>query len=481
MTAADPQPVAVDPAGQPQMQPAFSAATLDRHVWKLAIPSIAENLLQTALMIIDTLMISYYGSVPVAAATTAGIILWRTHMVLGCIDRGTTAMVARFSGEGNHELVARTIAQSTWLALLIGAIQTSAGLVFAPQMLTALGTSEEVTAAATPYLRAIFVASGARMFFFVAAAALRGVGDTRTPMWITLWMNVLHVVANYALIFGHWGFPELRLLGSGVSTAVSLFFAAGAVAWVMFGGRTAFRIRPSHFGLDLPIMRTILRISFPAFLEEILISVGWLIFFSYIARMGTAVLAAHGIASRIESVSYMAGYGFSIAAATMVGQALGMDSVRLARKAFRRTTRYCVIVMSLIAIVLILFADQLIQAFHPTPEVREIGRVLLLIAAIEQPLLGICMTLWGGLRGAGDTLSPMLGSFVGTIVIRVFVVYWLAFTLGLGIYGVYIGTLIDWAIRALLLFAFYFHGRWSRLELHPHAEEQANAAPPETE
>lgn len=453
-----------------QQSPAFSAATLDRHVFKLAIPSVAENLLQTALMIIDTLMISYYGSVPVAAATAAGVILWRTHMVLGSIDRGTTAMVARFSGEGNVDLVSRTVAQATCLALALGTLQSIMGLAFAPWMLAWLGATPEVTEAAVPYIRMIFVASAARMFFFVAAAALRAMGDTRSPMWITLWMNLLHVALNYLLIFGHSGFPELRLFGSGVSTCLSLFMAAGAVAWIMFRGKSLLRVEKRHFLPDRQIARTILRISLPAFLEEIVISVGWLIFFSFIARLGTEVLAAHAIASRIESVSYMAGWGFSVAAATMVGQALGMGSIRLARKAFRRSTRYCVVIMSGIAIVLIMCANQLVGAFHPADDVREIARVLLMIAAIEQPLLGISMTLWGGLRGAGDTVSPMFGSFIGTIIIRIFVVYWLAFTLGFGIYGVYLGTLIDWIVRANLLFFFYHRGRWSRLEIHPRGQ-----------
>lgn len=472
MSISDPEAVLANatPAGI-EVEPIFSADTLNRHVWKLAIPAIGENLLHTALLLVDTLMISYFGNVPIAAATAAGIILWRAHMTLGCIDRGTRAMVARFFGEGNAELVARTLAQSIWIAMAIGTIQTVAGIALARPMLVWLGTSPEVVIAATPYLQVVFLASAGRMFFFVASAAMRGVGDTRTPMWITLWMNLLHVGLNYPLIFGHWGAPQLQLLGSGISTAVSIWFAAAAAAWTIGRGSMHVRLELRHFRLDPGILRTLVRVTIPSFFEELMISVGWLIIFSYIARMGTVVLAAHAITSRIESLSYMAGWGFSIAAATMVGQALGMGSVPLARTAFRRTTSYCVVVMSLVAVGFILFADALIAGFHPSEDVREIARILLIIAAIEQPLLGISMTLWGGISGAGDTLTPMVGSFVGTILIRVFLVYWLAFPLGLGIYGVYIGTLIDWTLRSAMLFGFYFHGRWTRIELHSRAPE----------
>lgn len=448
--------------------PPFSAATLGRHVWKLAIPAIGENLLQTALVIIDMIMISFYGSVPVAAAVAAGTILWRTHMTLGCIDRGTTAMVARFYGEGNIDKVARTVAQSIWLALVIGVGQSVIGIAYAGQMVRWLGADAEVAAAAVPYLRVIFLASAARMFFFVAAAALRGVGDTRSPMWIAMWMNLLNAGFNYLLIFGHWGFPELKLLGSGCSTSIAIFFSAAAVGFVVFRGRSVFHLKLRHFRPDFGIMRTIVRIAIPAFAEEIIVSIGWFIFFGYIARMGTTILAAHGIASRIESVSYMAGFGFSVAAATLVGQSLGMRKEHLARRSFRRTTAYSVLVMAVIAAALIQFGSLFVRAFHPTPEVLEIARMLLIIAAIEQPLLGITMTLGGGLRGAGDTFTPMLSSIVGNILIRIFVVHWLAFECGYGIYGVYIGTVIDWLVRSAMLFGFYFHGRWARLKLEPH-------------
>jgi Na+-driven multidrug efflux pump len=177
------------------------------------------------------------------------------------------------------------------------------------------------------------------------------------------------------------------------------------------------------------------------------------------------VLAAHSLATRLEALSFMAGFGFSVAAATLVGQSLGMKSVELAKRSFRRTTVFTVVVMSAVAVALILFGRPVLALFCPAEEVMDLAYALLIISAVEQPLLGIVMTLSGGLRGAGDTVSPMISSAIGNLFLRIFVVYWLAFPLGLGIYGVVIGTMIDWIVRALVLFYFYSRGKWSLVKV----------------
>jgi putative MATE family efflux protein len=347
----------------------------------------------------------------------------------------------------------------------MGFVLTVSGVLLAPDFLRWMCSPPEVVEAGAPYLRVIFLVSAARLFFFVAAASLRGAGDTRSPMWITLWMNLINIVFNYLLIFGKFGFPELKLLGSGVSTSISLLFAAGAVGWILATGRSHFHLRLRHFRPDGQVIRRLLRLAVPGFAEEMVISVGFLIFFSYIARLGTTVLAAHSLATRLEALSFMAGFGFSVAAATLVGQSLGMKSVELAKRSFRRTTVFTVVVMSAVAVALILFGRPVLALFCPAEEVMDLANALLIISAVEQPLLGIVMTLSGGLRGAGDTVSPMISSAIGNLFLRIFVVYWLAFPLGLGIYGVVIGTMIDWIVRALVLFYFYSRGKWSLVKV----------------
>ena len=147
-----------------------------------------------------------------------------------------------------------------------------------------MGAADDVAPAGVAFLVLIFCASVPRMVAFVGSAALRGSGDTRSPMWITLGMNVVNTLGNYILIYGHFGAPRLGLLGSGISTSLSLTFCAVATVAVMLSGRSHFRLHLHHFRPDWGVMKTLIRLGLPGFLEEAMISFGYLIFFGYIAH-----------------------------------------------------------------------------------------------------------------------------------------------------------------------------------------------------
>jgi putative MATE family efflux protein len=447
--------------------PELSKKDLARQVWKLAIPATGENLLQTALLIVDTAMIAPFGTVALAASSISGVILWRAHMTFGCVERGTTALVARFAGEKAPEKAAQTVAQSIVMALLVGSAMTVFGLLLAPWLLRVMGAKPDVVRAGVPFLQIILLASVPRMIFYVVGASLRGTGDTRTPMWVSLWMNVTNIAFNFIFIYGIPGIIRGRgLTGSAISTALSLTMGAGILLIFAMKGKGFYQIRLAHFSPQWALIGRMLRIAWPSLLEELIITAGYLGFFGFIASFGTDTIAAHTVATGVASLSFMTGVGFAVAAATLVGQSLGQQNIPRARMAFMISAQRCVAVMSVIAIGLVLFGGYITRAFiYDNPEIERMALILLWIAALEQPLLGFCITLGGGLRGAGDTYHPMLTSLVGSAFVRVLACYILAFPLGLGIYGIYWGTVIDWLVRAGVLYYFYKRGHWSRIRI----------------
>ena len=459
---------------------ADAATSMARRVWVLAIPAVGESLLGTLMYLVDTLMVAPLGSATIAAAGLSSVILWRVFMTAGCVERGATAMVARYTGEGDADKAALAVGQAIGVALAIGVAVTVATILLAGRFLAWMGGEPDVVAVGAPFLVAVFASAAARLLFMVAAGCLRGAGDTRSPMWIMVWSNVLNLGLNYVLIFGHFGCPKLGLLGSGISTSIAGFYAAAAAVQALrrrgtgIGRRCGAGLQPArrelrgsglglqrrHFAPNMPAIRTLLRLSGPAFADEITVSVGFLTFSFFIAKLGTVALAAHTLASRIESVSYMAGFGFSVAAATLVGQSLGAGNEAQARQAFRRSTASCVGVMSAVAAALILGGRWMVAAFQPEEAVGHLAVGLLVIAAVEQPLMGVAFTLGGGLRGAGDTVSPMVVSLVSNFGIRIVAAWWLGFGLGWGIVGIYLCTVLDWAVRATMLYVAFAHGRW---------------------
>lgn len=419
-------------------------------------------------------MIARYGAVAVAAAAAAGVVIWRMHMTFGCVEKGTMALVARSYGAGDTDRLARAVAQSFLVAGIIGVFMAVITLIFAPYLLVGLQAEAEVVRVGIPFLVIIGMASVPRMFFAVASASLRATGNTKSPMWITLWMNILNILLNFPLIYGipampslgFGGWAGLGLTGSGISTAIALLFAAVVAGYLMLSAKGQFRLQRHHFVPHRATLRSLLKVSYPAFIEEAIISFGFILFFRLIAGFGTDAVAAHSIATRIEALSFMAGFGFSIAAAALVGQSLGRKDVDLARMAFRISTKYCVALMSVVAVGLILAAGPVVRLFAPdNKNISDMAAMLLIIAAVAQPMMGVAMSLGGGLRGAGDTVTPMISTIVCNVGIRVGASWFFAYPMGYGIYGVYLGTLVDWSARSVFLYSFYRWERWARLRL----------------
>jgi putative MATE family efflux protein len=439
---------------------------LDRRVLQLSFPAIGESLLQTSLYIVDAIMIGHLGSAPLAAVSLCGVVIWRVTYTVGCIQSGTVALVARNFGAKRADKVHAVIGQSFLLALAIGTVTTTVGLLFGGKFLRLLGAEEEVIKVGLPFLRVVFLASTANYLLFIGSGSLRASGDTLTPMLITFAMNCLNIILNYFLIFGVWIFPRLDMLGSGLASAISVVFGTIVVGIVLLSGTSLIKIRLRDlFRPDVKIIKQIIRISIPNAGEEILLSIGFLGFMRMIALQGTMTLAAHTIALRCESLSFMIGVGFSVAAATLVGQSLGQGDVSLAKRSFHRSSFLAVVSMSLVAIAFLLFARQIVSIFKPHPEVEAIAYVLLRIAAVEQPLLAFVMTYAGGIRGSGDTISPMLTQLAGNVFIRIGTSYFLAYQLEMGIVGIYYATVFDWACRSVVIYALYRRGRWQRLKL----------------
>jgi putative MATE family efflux protein len=199
--------------------------------------------------------------------------------------------------------------------------------------------------------------------------------------------------------------------------------------------------------------------------EQVVLRSGSLLFQRTIAALGTVALAAHRIAVNVESLSFMPGWGLSVAISTLVGQSLGARRPELAEASVRRGLLISGLLMSGVGVLFVLFGRSIASVFGSTPEVLDLAGVAVQIAALEQPTLAVQFVLAGSLRGAGDTRSPLYVSLVGVTLFRVPVVYLLAITLGWGLAGVWFGTVLDWAARAMTSYFLYRRGAWKRVEL----------------
>ncbi|MGB9724386.1 MAG: MATE family efflux transporter [Chloroflexia bacterium] len=440
---------------------------LTRTVLTLAAPAVVENLLVTAVFFADTLLIGWlHDDTALAAVGLGSTVMFTANGLFEALAVSATALVARSWGEGDFQQAGRVAGQALVLSLLLSVVLAALLIPLAEGFLSLLGAEAAVAQAGGLYLRLILSTSFLSFPLMVANGILRGAGDTRTPMWLTLAMNVWNVAAATVLVFGLGPIPALGLAGAGVATASARALGGGLGLLVLLRGWSVVQVRPSALARwDGRLVRRIVRLGLPNLGETIISRLGYLAFMSIVTHLGTIPLAAHQLALRVESLSFMPGWGLSVAAATLAGQALGAGSPEVAETGIRRTLLMALTLTGAIGILYAALGPQIVTIFGSTPEVLEQAGLAVRIAAAEQPFLAAQMVLAGGLRGAGDTRTPMWVSLFGVAGLRLVVVYLFAVVLDWGLAGVWWGTAVDWAGRSALIWALFRRGWWKEVRV----------------
>jgi putative MATE family efflux protein len=452
-------------APRPQLE--LRREALNRTIIALAIPAIVENLLVTAVFFADALLIGWlHDDVALAAVGLGGTVMFVANGLFDALAVSATALVARAWGEGDFVQAERVAAQSLVLGFILSALVMALLMPLTDCFLALLGAEPAVVQTGGLYLRLVLSTSLLSFPLAVANGIMRGAGDTRRPMWLTLVMNAWNVGAAVVLVFGLGPIPALGLAGAGWATASARALGGVLALAVLFTGRTALRVPPAAlFRWDPPLVGRILRVALPNLGETAISRAGYTLFMGIVTSLGTVALAAHQVAVRVESLSFMPGWGLSVAAATLAGQALGARNEEAAEVGIRRTLLLALGLTGAIVLAFALFGRQIVTIFGSTPEVLDLAGMAVRIAAAELLFLSAQMVLAGGLRGAGDTRSPMWVTLFGTVFLRVPVVYLFAVVLHGGLAGVWWGTAADWAGRAVLTWVLFRRGRWKKAQV----------------
>ncbi len=444
---------------------------LRREVLRQAWPVVLQNLLHTLMFYVDTYMISGLGPEAMAAMGVVGPVAHTITSVLSALSVGTVAVVARAWGAGDRAAQERDAAGALVLGFALGAPLTAIGLLVLPAFagLFQVPGAPELLGMARDYLKW----QAASLVFFclyvAASGILRGAGRTGFATVATLGANVLNIFLNWVLIYGNLGAPRMGVGGAGLATAIALAAEAVVVVGFLATRRSPIRLGASSFrAVTRETLGRLARVSLPAAIEPIVLQSGFLIYNKAVTLLGTAAMAAHRAAITIESLTFMPGWGFAVAGSAVVGQFLGAGRPDKADAAFRESARCSLYLMSAIGIAFLFGATPLVRLFLQGPDAEAavgMAALCLAISAFEQPFLALSMSLGGALRGAGDTRSPILVGIIGVWGIRVPLAWALAFPLGLGITGIWITMIVDWAARAAIFSVLYRRGRWKTIKL----------------
>lgn len=389
-------------------------ASIEKRVLGLAWPVISENFLETMLGIVDTWLVSSLGAIALAGVGTAIQFMFFIISAMSAISVGSSVLVAQSVGARNLTRAGNLAKQSLVWSLILSIPLSLIGFLAADQLVGIFGMEPAVNVIGAEYLRVTMGTVVVLVMLIIGSGVSRGAGDSRTPMLVTALANVINVVLAYVLIYGKFGFPEMGAIGSAWATFISRFVALVLLLIALWQGRNNVTIRGSNGWLpDWSIASQLLKIGVPAAVEQMLMSGAFLMMTSVISHLGTLELAAQRVAMNAMSLSFLPGFGFSIAATALVGQSVGARRPQDGQAATRIATRWAMIWMGCLGLIFLIFAPQIMGFFSSDPDVISIGATGLRVMAFTQPFWALGFVNAGALRGTGNTQFPLRVNSVG--------------------------------------------------------------------
>lgn len=455
----------VMPPHEPIPEPGpVDISSVRKNIISLAIPSIGEFLLSMTIGIVDLAFVGRLGAYATASSGMAWQFVWFVNMVFIGVNAGATAVIARYWGAGDKKNARKAAGQTLLITLILSFICTLMFIFLAEGMFKFLGAGPGVIKYGSAYLRILASTYICASLMMAANTCMKSAGDTKTPMLIVGLLVIMNVFLDYGLIFGKLGLPAHGLLGSAEASAFVMFVGAVLSVGGLFAGRFRIKVKPEDFGrFNWEISRVIIKIGLPISLEHLCWSISAAMVIWVCASLGTVHLAVHNILLKAESLSFMPGLGFSVAAQVAVGQALGEGNEEKARVAASESMKICIAIMGAAGLLFVFFSRQIIGFFTSDPEVLTLGTRTLQILALVQPNQALAYVMLGTMKGAGDTKAALAIGLIGMILVRIPLVYLFGVTLGLGVLGAWGGGMgLDIAVRAWLSYKRFLSGKWIR-------------------
>jgi putative MATE family efflux protein len=380
-----------------------------RRVLALALPIMGENLLQTMVGVVDTLLVSRLGDDAIAGVGVGAEITFFTLAILSAVSIGATVLVSQAIGASDTDRARHFARQAISWGLVIAIPLSFLLFALTPTIIDLFGAEPDVRDLAISYFEVIGATASVLLLSYLCGAVLRGAGDTKTPLKAASIANVINILASYLLIFGHLGLPELGVAGSAWGATIGRGVSALYMLRALWKGSTPVSIhgltgwRPKRrFGIDL------FRLGIPAAIEQMMIQGGTTILVVIVATLGSAALTAQQINFTVMSLALLPGMSISIATTALVGQSVGARAIDNAGIAARIGARLSLSWMVFAAIAAALFARSIVGIFSDDREVLDIGTRGLRGLAVSLPFWGLWVITAGMLRGSGDTRGPMI-------------------------------------------------------------------------
>ncbi len=446
---------------------------LDKDTLRLVLPILVEQTFVMLMGTMNSIMASSIGKTTVSAIGLVDSLNNLVIMFFSALSVGATVVVAHYTARMEPGKANETVKQALYASLVLVLAAMGVILGFETPVLTLLfgAVEPEVMDNTRIYLRYAALSYPFVAITGIAGGVMRGASDSKTPMQISVIMNIVNVAFGYVLIYGieigGGVIGRLGIAGAGLAILIARGVGAALALYTMVRGTRGVQLtRPFYFKPDIPILKSVFGIGLPASMENLFFNAGKIITQTFIVAAGTADLAANYLTGPIATITNLPGNAMSMACATLVGQAMGVRDKARAKRTMVDLTLLAMLSMAVICLPLGLLAKPFLSIYNPAPDVYPLALIFVRLTCIFTPLFWPgSFLLPGGLRSAGDARFCMIISVTTLWVVRVGIGYILSVTLGQGALGVWLAMFIDWAARSVIYIFRVRSGRWGNKEV----------------
>ncbi|MBQ8161560.1 MAG: MATE family efflux transporter [Clostridia bacterium] len=435
----------------------FTKGNIRSEMIRFSIPFFLTSLIQSLYNIADIKVVgAVLGNQGIAATSIAGNLTWSMTACIISLCNGGAIMVSQYTGRKSDRDVQETVSTVFAMAAILAAVSTALLLLFSAQLLRALNTPEEIFRDARAYFSICTLGSLFVFGYNAMASVLRGMGDSRTPMYFGVASCVINIVLDLLFV----GTMHMGVQGAALATVISQAMSMLGFGFYLHRIGSGIDVRPSTFRLRKDKAIAVLRLGLPGAVQSFVVSGGFLMVSSLTNSLGVSAASGVAVAGKINNVCQMPATAIGSAASSMVGQNVGSRNFERARDTLRNAIRLSLVIGIAAFIVVQVFALPLLGLLAGEEEVLMQGLAYLRVTSLDYILTALIFPLNALCNGSGHTMFTMIPSIVSSVVARVPVAYFCVRVLDLGITGVGISTPTGTISAILICTWYYFSNRW---------------------
>ena len=436
----------------------------------LAWPTMLEQLMHTAVQYIDTAMVGSLGTQATAAVGATTTVNWLIGSSISALGVGFLSFIARAYGAGDKKAASKAVSQAVIVTVLVGTLFTALTLGLSGRIPVWMQVDENIRDLASRYFFILYLPMLPRTASMIFGTALRAAGDTKTPMKVGVWVNIINVTLNFLLIYPTreiWGITVpgagLGVIGAAAASAIAFAFGGIRITIVLWK-HPLISPKGASFKPDMAILKPCLRTALPNMLQRFGTSLGYVAFAAMINSLGEVATAAHTIANTVESAFYIPGYGMQTAAATLAGNAYGAEDKERMNELARMFIPIEIVLMVFSGGALFLLAPALVGIFSQSAEVIALGTTVLRMVALSEPFYGVSIIVEGMMLGVGNTKQPFVFNILGMWGVRIVGTFICTQLLGMGLVSAWACMIAHNLLLFCLFLYCYASRKWNPLE-----------------